>query len=169
MENTKKSTIISLCIVAGFLIIGLGLSFLLRKELTTVHEQGISLSNTEEGDIRFEIETFRCEDGFVEISGWRVLPTNERRSFGTFALLIWGHRCYRLPTEYVPRPDVTDIIGDGNEYVRSGFYSRIPVSELPRRGTFHLYLICRPDTMPYQDYDYSDYYVIDTEKEIEVN
>ena len=65
---------------------------------------------------------YKSDDKF-EISGWFIKKGVSSEN-GTFSLVLKNTKteeCFKLPTTIVDRVDMTDYIGDGTDYLKSGF------------------------------------------------
>ena len=139
---------------------------LIRMEMYSVKKISLDTENIEDGMVFYDIERCEIANGELLIEGWRGVPTNERRAFGSYFVLSDGTgNFYQLPSSYVERPDVTAIINDGNEYSRSGLVSKVKTSKL-KSGSYTLLIAYRPDSQSYVDFSIEDYYVITTDTEV---
>lgn len=147
-------------------LIGIVHILLIRMEMNSVKKISLDAENIEDGMVSYDIERCEIANGELLIEGWRAVPTNERRAFGSyFVLEDEAGNFYQLPSSYVERPDVTGIVNDGNEYSRSGLVSRVKISKL-QSGTYTLLIAYRPDSQSYMDFSIEDYYVITTDMEV---
>ncbi len=155
-----KKSYIACFIIMGFMLAGSLLFGLIYIENTRVREIKINPDNVESGEQFFEIEKIEQVNGKLVIDGWRVLPLNERRAFGTSIVLYDGENYIKIPTNYVEK----QINIEENPYKKTGFHSVVNADNLKENIEYQIFIICRPDDPQYTEHKIEDYYVINTKE-----